>query len=202
LDTSYDDFLGGLTLNDAIDRFEERQASIRINNPEFDAEYRQIIEGLLAEVAAQVDPMDPRMTWYSTYVFISARDSTTPYHMDREMNFLLQICGGKKVCLWDHADDEIMTDEPKDSLLAHAGSRPAYRPCFESKAAVFQLQPGLGVHHPFIAPHRVHAGSELPISPLVVTFRTKRSDTWTEAHIFNSHMQCLGLKPVPVGQHA
>lgn len=199
LDTSYDSYKGGLTLDDAIDRFEERQAYICINNPERDAEYQPVIEELLALFAAKIDPLDPQMTWYSTYVFISAQNSITPYHMDREMNFLLQIRGGKTVLLWDPADPEIMSEAQKDYLLAHEGSRPPYRPSFESKATVFQLQPGVGVHHPFIAPHRVHTGSELSIS-LAVTFRTQRSDTWRDAHIVNARMRRLGMKPGPVGQ--
>jgi hypothetical protein len=200
LDTSYDDYQGGLTLDDAIDHFEERQAYICISNPEKDAEYRPVIEGLMADLAVNIDPLDPQMTWYSTYVFISAQNSTTPYHMDREMNFLLQIRGGKTVCLWDPADEEIMSDAQKDYLLAHEGSRPSYRPSFESKATVFQLRPGVGVHHPFIAPHRVHTGTELSIS-LALTFRTRRSDTWRDAHIVNARMRRLVMRPGPVGHN-
>ncbi|OOG53853.1 transcription factor jumonji JmjC domain-containing protein [Rhodanobacter sp. B05] len=201
LDTSYDRYKRDLTLDDVIDHFEERQAYICINNPERDPAYRPIIEGLLAELAAQVDPLDPGMTWYSTYVFISAHDATTPYHMDREMNFLLQIRGGKTVYLWNPADADVMTDAQKDYLLAYVGSRPPYKPSIEPKAAVFQLRPGLGVHHPFIAPHRVHTGSELSIS-LAVTFRTRRSDTWTRAHQFNTRLRRIGLRPGPVGRVA
>jgi hypothetical protein len=54
------------------------------------------------------------------------------------------------------------------------------------------------VHHPFIAPHRVHTGAELSVS-LAVTFRTRRSDTLTDAHRFNARMRKLGLHPMPVG---
>lgn len=43
----------------------------------------------------------------------------------------------------------------------------------------YELAPGLGVHHPFIAPHRVHTGSEASIS-LALTFRTRHSDIWTD----------------------
>jgi hypothetical protein len=197
-DSSYDRYREGLTLDEALDHFEERQAYICINNPERDAIFRPLIEGLLAEIAMQVDPLDPWMSWYSTYIFISSRDSITPYHMDREMNFLLQIRGHKTVHLWDPSDEEIMTSEQKDFLLSHVGSRPTYRHAFESKAMTFELAPGLGLHHPFIAPHRVHTGAELSIS-LAVTFRTRQSDTLTDAHRFNTRMRELGLRPKPVG---
>jgi Cupin-like domain len=197
-DSSYECYRQGLTLDETLDHFEERQAYICINNPERDAIFRPLIEGLLAEIAVQIDPIDPWMSWYSTYIFISSRDSVTPYHMDREMNFLLQIRGHKTVHLWDPSDTEIMTAEQKDFLLSHVGSRPPYKPSFESKATTFRLKPGLGVHHPFIAPHRVHTGAELSIS-LAMTFRTRQSDTLTDAHRFNTRMRKLGLHPTPVG---
>lgn len=197
-DSSFDRYRQGLTLDETLDQFEERHAYICINNPERDAVFQPLIEGLLAEIAVQVDPLDPVISWYSTYIFISTRDAVTPYHMDREMNFLLQIRGHKTVHLWDPSDAEIMTDEQKDFLLSRVGGRPAYRPSFESKAMTFDLEPGLGVHHPFIAPHRVHTGSELSIS-LAITFRTRQSDTLTDAHRFNTRMRGIGLHPKPVG---
>ncbi|KRF02126.1 transcription factor jumonji JmjC domain-containing protein [Frateuria sp. Soil773] len=201
LETSYDRYRRGLTLDEVLERFEENQAYLCINNPERDAEYAPLIEGLLAEVAARTDALDPGMSWYSSYVFVSAHDSVTPYHMDREMNFLLQIQGTKKVFLWDPADDEVMSPAQKDFLLAHVGSRPRYRPALEEKAMAFELRPGLGVHHPFIAPHRVHTGAALSVS-LALTFRTRRSDMWTDAHRFNARLRHLGLRPGPVGRNA
>jgi hypothetical protein len=200
LETSYDNYKHGLVLDDVLERFEAHQAYLCINNPEHDAAYRPLIEGLLGEVAAQTDALDPAMSWYSSYVFISAHDAVTPYHMDREMNFLLQIRGSKTVYLWDQDDDEIMSPAQKDHLLAHVGLRPPYQPSFESKATAYELVPGLGVHHPFIAPHRVHTGPSLSIS-LALTFRTRQSDMWTDAHRFNARMRRLGLHPHPVGRN-
>lgn len=201
LDSSYSRYRFDLTLDDTLNHFEENQAYICINNPERDNEFKPVIEGMLAEIAAQIDPVDPYMSWYSSYVFISTRDAVTPYHMDREMNFLMQIQGQKTVCLWNPSDNDIMSPTEKDFLLAHVGSRPAYRDSCESKVMTFRLQPGLGVHHPFIAPHRVHTGGELSIS-LALTFRTRLSDTWADAHRFNAKMRRFGLHPSPVGRHA
>ena len=115
------------------------------------------------------------------------------------MNFLLQVRGSKTVKLWDPFDDEIMTPTQRELLLSYIGQRPTYRPSFEAKAMVFELEPGLGVHHPFIAPHLVHTGPALSIS-LAITFRTRRSNTWTNACRFNQRACKLGLRPEPVGR--
>ncbi len=201
-DSSYDRYRHNLTLDDVLDNFEAQRAYICIYNPERDPAYKPHIEELLAEIAVQVDPLESEISWYSTYVFISTQDSVTPYHMDREMNFLLQVRGSKTVYLWDPADADIMTAEEKDLLLSRIGGRPPYAPSFESKAMTFELRPGTGVHHPFIAPHRVHTtGGELSIT-LAFTFRTARSDIWTDAHRLNARMRRVGLRPRAVGRNA
>ncbi|TBR36185.1 MULTISPECIES: cupin-like domain-containing protein [Dyella] len=201
LETSYDHYKKDLTLSDVLDHFEESQAYICINNPERDPEYQPIIEGLIGEIAAQTHGMDPWITWYSTYVFISTRHAVTPYHMDREMNFLLQLRGTKQVFLWDQDDDDIMSSEQKDLLLSRVGNRPRYLPSFEAKAMAYTLEPGVGVHHPFIAPHRVHTAGELSVS-LALTFRTRQSDMWTDAYRFNARLRQFGLHPSPIGRNA
>ena len=188
-DSSLHRYRGDLTLHDALDHLEERQAYIAVYNPESDPEYRPAIEGLLGEIAARTEPLEPGLNWYSTYIFISAHDSVTPYHMDREMNFLLQVRGTKTVKLWNPRDPEIMTPAQRDKFLTERGEpRPPYRPSFDRKAMTFQLTPGLGVHHPFIAPHLVKTGGQLSIS-LAITFRTHRSDVWTDAHRFNHRLR-------------
>jgi hypothetical protein len=200
-DTSLRRFAGDLTLDDAIDHLEAKQAYIAIYNAETDPEYKPVIEGLLGEIAARTERIEPCLNWYSTYIFITARDSVTPYHMDREMNFLLQVRGNKTVKLWDPRDDEIMTPAQKDQLLSeHGEPRPPYKPELERKAMTYELRPGLGVHHPFIAPHLVTTGKGLSIS-LAITFRTRRSDTWTDAHRFNHQLRRrVGVVPGDVGR--
>ena len=71
-DKSLATFRKSLTLDDALDAMEERQAYVVVNNPENDREYRPIIEGLLGELACCTDSLEPYMNWYSTYLFISA----------------------------------------------------------------------------------------------------------------------------------
>ena len=200
-DTSLLRYRKNLTLEDAIERLEEKQAYIALYNPENDAAYRSVIEGLLGEIAVATDPFEHCINWYSSYIFISANGSVTPYHMDREMNFLFQIRGRKTTRLWDPNDDRVMSPAQRDHLFTpRSDARPAYRAELEALAMRFQLEPGLGVHHPFIAPHLVHTGSELSIS-LAITFRTPRSDDWSDAHRFNEQMRRLGLHAGRVGRN-
>jgi len=200
-DTSYERYRDGLSLEETLEHFEALKAYICIYNPERDPLYRPLIEQLLAEIAAAIADTDPVVTWFSTYIFVSTSGAVTPYHMDREMNFLLQVRGDKEVLLWDPADEEIMSEAEKDHLLSAFGAwRPTWKPSFEAKAMHFDLHPGLGVHHPFIAPHRVHTLAGLSVS-LAFTFRTLKSDMATKAHSFNELMRRVGMSPHPIGEN-
>ena len=201
-DTSLTRYRGDLTLEDAIEHLVEKRAYIAIYNPETDPEYRSVVEGLLAEIGLAARPFEGFFNWYSTYVFISANDSVTPYHMDREMNFLLQICGNKIVELWDPRDDDVMRPEQRDHLFSYdANARPTYHAGLPAKARRFELQPGIGVHHPFIAPHLVTTGPNFSIS-LAITYRTPHSDLLSDAHRYNDRLRPYGLGRIPVGTHA
>ncbi len=205
-DTHFDSSLArygtGLTLADAIDHLEEKRAYIAIYNPEHDPEYQPAIEGLLAELGAATRGHERFFNWYSTYVFITAHDAVTPYHMDREMNFLLQVRGRKTVQLWDPRDDGVMTPRQRDHLFSHAeDARPTWHDGLPARVRRFELQPGLGVHHPFIAPHLVTTGPNVSVS-LAITFRTPRSDLWSDAHRYNERLRPYGLGRIPVGANA
>ena len=200
-DGSLRKFNQGLALTDVEAGFEQSRAYIAVYNPERDPGFRPVIEQLLGEIAQAIEPFDPGLNWYSTYLFLSTGGSLTPYHMDREMNFLLQVRGRKTARLWDPADDEVMTPAQKDRLLAdETDLRPQYRPDLEARAMRFALEPGLGLHHPFIAPHLIRTNDSLSIS-LAITFRTRRSDRWADAHKFNHRLRGLGMNPTPV-QHS
>lgn len=196
---SFERFGAGFELEDALANFEARRAYILVNNPERDALYRPTIEALLGEIAHHTAAIDPGITWYSTYLFISSQHSVTPYHMDREMNFLFQIFGAKQVQLWDPRDNEVMSDAERDRLLAFtSGLRPSYKASIADKAQRFELSPGLGVHHPFIAPHVVSTTSDFSIS-FALTYRTERTNTWADAHRLNHKLRQIGWQPHPVG---
>lgn len=198
-DLSCGRFNEGLTLQSVIQNFDQYGSYIAIYFPETDPEYKQLIEGLIAEIYHNVFTLDSPITWYATYIFMSTNQSVTPYHMDREMNFLLQIQGKKHAQLWRGYDDRVMTSSERDTLLTDwTRSRPTYKPALDKLSKDFELRPGIGLHHPFIAPHLISTTSERSIS-LAITYRTELSDYWTDAHNYNYYMRKLGLTPWPVG---
>jgi hypothetical protein len=180
-----------------FDRLEELGTSIQISTPECDPEYRPLIDEILADIRRHTDPVDPTMTYTAAYFFVAGPGSVTSYHMDREMNFLLHIRGPKQMTLWDSFDLDIMSEREREVLFG-GGVRPRYRPEFEAKAMRFDLKPGFGLHHPFIAPHCGQTGDGVTVS-LAVTYRTIASDRTTLLYRTNHKLRQLGFRPTPVG---
>jgi len=186
----------GLSLTDTVSRLVETRSSITINTPEKDAKYRPLINELLDEIRFFTDDLDSPMTYTAAYFFIAAPGSVTPYHMDREMNFLIHLRGPKVMRLWD---PRVLGERERDLLFTRRDlARPGYRTELEAKAMTYDLAVGSGVHHPFIAPHWAKTGDELSIS-LAITFRTERSDRITRLHTINHALRRMGLRPKPVG---
>jgi hypothetical protein len=183
-----------LSLEETLERIEEVQGYVVINTPELDPRFRPLVEDVVSELKQRLLSIDPGLYWHASYLFLSAGGAVTPYHMDREMNFLMQIRGSKEVQLWQ---PDIMTPEERERLMVDwVAPRPAWKEAHRAGVHSFHLQPGDGVHHPFIAPHLVENGPELSVS-FAVTFRTSGTDRKTNVYKTNHYLRRLGLRPLP-----
>jgi hypothetical protein len=207
VDSPFDDahvkYAIGETLRETLKHFDALEAVVTINTPEKDPEYRPLAEAIIEELRQALRPLGEVITWYATYFFVSARGSITPYHMDRELNFLLQIQGIKRVRLWDPWDQRVMTTEEVEKLFALWGKvpRPQWLPRLDPLASETRIEPGLGIHHPFIAPHVVETLEEKSVS-WAITFRTRASDRTTELAKINYFLRRLGMRPGRPGSAA
>jgi hypothetical protein len=196
-DTSHLNHANGLSLEQTLDQLEACNGYVVLNRPEEDPVFAPFANQVLDEIRAQTEPIDPGLYWHATYVFISANGSVTPYHMDREMNFLMQMKGRKEVLLWDPL---VMSELEREKLMTDfAAARPQWREELRAKALRYEIGPGDGVHHPFIAPHLVTNGPSLSVS-WAFTFRTRGSDRKGHILKMNHYLRKLGLNPSPEGE--
>src|SRR5262249_19874655 len=121
--------------------------------------------------------------------------SVTPYHIDHEYNFLLQIRGRKSLAIFDRSVvseqelERFYRGEHRNLVFAEHNARRAYG---------FELGPGDGVHVPVNAPHYVRNGAEVSIS-FSITFRTPEGDRRGAVYVVNDRLRRLGLSPRAVG---
>ena len=184
----------GLSAEETIRRIAECRSWLVLKNVERDPQYRELLERCLAEVRPHV----PGMSRERGFIFVSSPGAVTPYHMDPEQNFLLQVRGSKIMQVFDRA---VLSEQELEGFFGGAHRNLRYRDEYRSRARAFRLAPGLGVHVPVTAPHWVQNGAEVSVS-FSITFQTAASTRLAHVHRMNARLRRLGLRPAPVGGSA
>ena len=188
----------GLSIRETIHQIEECRSWMVINNVELDPEYRQLLDRCLDEVQFLSEPIDPGMFRREGFIFISSPNSVTPFHMDPEYNFLLQVRGEKQISIWDGRDRSVLSEIALERYFSDADTQIAFKEEFQQKASIFELTPGTGLHFPVVAPHWVRNGDEVSVS-FSITFRTPASERRRIVHCANGNLRRIGVNPTPQG---
>jgi hypothetical protein len=191
----------GLTAEETIRQIENAESWLVLKNVELDPEYRQLVEDCLNEVAPLAKPISPGVTQYEGWIFLTSPGSLTPYHLDPEHNFLLQIRGEKQLYVFDASDRDILSEEEIESYYAQFGvvGKLEFDESYQKKAYSFVMKPGEGVFVPVNAPHWLKVNNDVSIS-FSITYYSE--DVYRRARLFrfNSQLRKLGLKPSPYGK--
>lgn len=199
IDRAQESHGAGLRLQDAIANIAASGSYVLIRNAQLDPAYGALLEEILGEIEPLFRPLDSQMDDRVAYVFIAAPGSITPYHMDRDINFLFQLHGNKRVHVWDPRDREVLSETGLETLFAHYDApRPPFKDEYQSRAQVFDLKPGLGVHQPFTAPHWVKNEDNVSAS-ISATFRSHAARRKAGVHLVNHGLRRMGIEPTPYG---
>ncbi len=188
----------GLSVEETIRRIEECQSWMVLKYVENDPVYRDLLHRTLAEVRPHSEPIVPGMMQAQGFIFVTSPNSVTPYHMDPEHNFLLQVRGRKRVYQFDARDRSLLSEEELERFYDGAHRNLKFVEANRSKAYVFDFEPGQGLHFPVTNPHWVENGPNVSVS-FSITFRTPDLEKRAMAYNVNSALRRRGWKPTPVG---
>ena len=137
------------------------------------------------------------------FVFVSSPNAVTPFHIDPEHNFLLQLRGSKTMNVFDPFDREVIAEEHIENTYygEHMHRNLVYKDEFKSREDSVVLQPGDAIHVPIHAPHWVQNGPEVSIS-FSITFRSDQSQKNVRIHSMNGRLRNMGMKPKGLGVSA
>jgi hypothetical protein len=190
----------GLSVSDTIARIEECNSWMVLKNVELDPSYAELLDECLAEIQPFSNRISRGMARRQGFIFISSSGSVTPYHIDPENNFLLQVRGTKTVHMFPQNDREILSEQNLEAFFSGTAHRNLpFENWYNERSERFELEPGDGLHFPVAAPHWVQNGPEVSIS-FSITFQTQDSTDRQSLHRLNRQLRKFGLRPKNVGE--
>ena len=191
----------GMSVEETIRRIRDAHSWMVLKFVEQDAEYRALLDQCLDQVQTLSEGIVPGMSGREGFIFLSSPDSVTPFHVDPEHNFLLQVQGTKFVTIFDASDTQVISEEDIEKGLFGGLRNLRYDASKLSRGQTFELKPGMGLHFPIAAPHFVQNGPDVSVS-FSITFRSRASERSADVRQLNLAMRKRGLQPQPLGQSA
>ncbi len=179
---------------DIVKRIETAGAWMVLKRIENSPAYRRLLEDALLSVARArgFDSLNAAgFEQIEGFMFVSSPNSTTPFHLDSEDNFFVQIHGEKFFTVYDN-DDRAMVpdDEIERSMTKHRNL--TYDASFADRGHEFHMHGGDGCYIPYQWPHWVRTANEFSIS-LAITWKTKAVRRANDLHFLNSMLRGIGL---------
>jgi hypothetical protein len=186
-------------VEEALAGIEKSGAWITLHQSQKDPEYGELFRQCMREFE-ELTGVDVRKVRKveDALIFITSPNRITPYHIDRECNFLLHVRGAKTVYVFDQNDREVLTETEVERFWTTDNNSAVYKKELQNRAKAFNLRPGDGVHIPVNAPHWVQNGSDFSVS-LSVNFTHKDSER-ANTYRANFFLRKIGMNPKPPGQ--
>ena len=182
-----------MSIDAAVRKIESAQAWVFVKHLELEPGYRELLEVCMCDcLEFSGRELFRKIKWFEAILFITSPNRVTPYHIDRECSWLLQIAGQKRAHIFD-PDDRKVTPEEELEEYWRGKKRASYKPELEHRARVFSLNPGSGVHIPVNAPHWIENENNVSIS-LNVNFQFNESELG-DLYRANYFLRRFGLSP-------
>jgi hypothetical protein len=178
---------------------EHANAWMSLLNVQADPLYRTLVDEVLDDLQPMVERHDPGMCYRAGWIFVTSPNAVTPFHMDKEHNFILQIRGRKTLYVWEPHDTVVTSEEARDLFhLTHSRELAPWREEARQRAHVFHLEPGMGAYMPSTSPHMVENGDNGSVT-VSFTYYTDATRRDSLLHAWHQRLRNRGLSPAPVG---
>ena len=187
---------------EVVKRIETAGAWMVLKRVENSPEYRRLLEDTLLSVARARgfnSLLDAGFEQVEGFLFVSSPNSTTPFHLDSEDNFFVQIHGEKFFTIYDNSDRAIVSeDEIERSMTKHRNLK--YDESFAPRgdgissvravtAATCRISGRTGCAPPAAIRSRWRSPG-----------RRARCAALNDLHFFNSMLRGIGLPQKPPGK--
>jgi len=192
----------GRSLSEVFRNICEPGSWVALYNAEKDSQYAELVNEALSSVEHLVERDQPGIFSPQAFIFISAPPSVTPFHIDRENNFWLQIHGRKIMNVWDAHDRTIIPANTVENFIIDKSLHDVVlRDELIAKKYEWDLGPTEGVYFPSTSPHSTRTNDSWVTPDNAVTvsigmvFYTKTTRKHAYIHSFNRLLRRFGLSP-------
>lgn len=187
-----------LSAEETIAQIESCNAWMQLRDVGVDAEYGALLNALMEELAEQAGRLTPGITNTRADIFVSSPGATTPFHLDEEHNFLLQVRGTKRLSIANGSDRSVLSEAQLADFYRGNGELAPYAPELEERSDHVELRPGEGVHIPPCYPHWVKNGEAVSIS-LGILWQSDETAAKRQLYRANDWLRRMGLRPRAAG---
>lgn len=192
----------GRNLKEVFKNIENPESWLALYDVQSDPEYLEFLEEVLLCIRPYIQREQGDYFNASGFIFISAPPAVTPFHIDRENNFWLQIKGRKKISVFDHTDREVVSARDVENFIVDRTLRGVkLDEQFVDRAQTFDMGPGDGLYFPSTSPHMttttdewVQPGDGVAIS-IGVVFYTDLTLQQARAYQYNQVARRFKLQP-------
>ena len=193
---------GRASLQDTIANIATNDSIVILKHTEQDPVHGPVLREFLAQVVTLAgERMRCDVTIGETLILISSPNRLTPYHMDAETNFLVQVRGDKWFHVFDQDDRSIISDLEREQYFAGDMSSAVYNEERQKHAVTFDLHAGYGVHVPVGAPHWVQNKDNVSVA-ISVNYELRSVDRLKRLYRINHRLRRFGIVPRPPGESA
>jgi hypothetical protein len=189
-----------LSAPEVLEQIETCGAWMHLRDVGTDPDYAALLKTLIDELCGPAERVAPGASNPRADIFVSSPRAVTPFHLDEEHNFLLQIRGSKRLSIADGFNSAVLDPAHLRAFFAGDGELAPYSPRLQQHAVDVELAPGEGVHIPSCHPHWVQNGPEVSISLGLLWY----SDCIARRRFLyrvNAFLERAGLKPSPPGKN-
>jgi hypothetical protein len=177
----------------------ETNSLVLLKHCEKDRQWGELFRELMREVVEQAgDALGADLDIGRTTIVISSPRRVTSYHIDAEVNFLLQVRGHKLLHVFDPNDRTILSEAELEAFYGGDYDGAHYRAERESDARIYQLEPGSGVHMPLHAPHWAQNLDDVSVG-VSLNFNLRSGSRLAKLYKVNNRLRKAGLVPIPPG---
>jgi hypothetical protein len=144
----------GKSIDEVFERIHEPKSWVALYNIETHPVYATLLQQIIDTVRPEIEREQPGIFLVTGFIFLSAPPSVTPFHIDRENNFWLQLHGRKTMSVWDRNDRTVVSAPAvEDFIVGRTLEGVRLKDEYHTRGLHFETAPGDGVYFPSTTPH-------------------------------------------------